>query len=83
MKLSSSQRKIYEKYAKLYLPRHTSYPTANHWQSVEDNESHHRALQDCAGQRSPLSLYFHIPYCSQLCYYCGCSKQVVNTYKQV
>ncbi len=59
-------------------PRYTSYPTA-----VEFNEQFSLADFDLAAQRSrlgqrPLSLYFHIPFCAKLCYYCACNKIVTK-----
>lgn len=63
-------------------PRYTSYPTAP--QFVE----HYPASEvDAAIQRSnasgrPLSLYFHIPFCDTICYYCGCNKVVTANKKR-
>jgi oxygen-independent coproporphyrinogen-3 oxidase len=31
----------------------------------------------------PLSLYLHIPFCSSLCWFCGCHMSVVNSYGPV
>jgi len=28
----------------------------------------------------PLSVYIHIPFCSQLCYYCACNKTITQNY---
>jgi oxygen-independent coproporphyrinogen-3 oxidase len=61
-------------------PRYTSYPTANHF-SGDFNE---QAYQDCvvqeeeAPQPRDLSLYFHIPFCAHLCFYCACNKIVTR-----
>ncbi|BFM06009.1 oxygen-independent coproporphyrinogen III oxidase [Halioxenophilus aromaticivorans] len=57
-------------------PRYTSYPTAPQFvegypQSEVDNAI---ARSNQAGR--PLSLYFHIPFCDTICYYCGCNKIV-------
>lgn len=65
-------------------PRYTSYPTA-----VQFNESftpeNYQAM--CAksnaesqndSQAKPLSLYFHIPFCNTVCFYCGCNKVVTK-----
>ncbi len=59
-------------------PRYTSYPTAPQFR-----EEFPEAELLCAVARSnrsgrPLSLYFHIPFCQSLCYYCGCNKRVTN-----
>ncbi|MCV6624782.1 MAG: oxygen-independent coproporphyrinogen III oxidase [Cellvibrionaceae bacterium] len=63
-------------------PRYTSYPTAPQF-----NEAFSRAQLDQAIARSnatarPLSLYFHIPFCDTICYYCGCNKIVTANKKR-
>lgn len=59
-------------------PRYTSYPTAVQFHedfSVED----YRAQVEISNQSGgPLSLYFHIPFCDTVCYYCGCNKVVTK-----
>lgn len=55
-------------------PRYTSYPTA-----VEFDESFDAAAYRAACERSnhsgrPVSLYFHIPFCDTVCFYCACNK---------
>ncbi len=63
-------------------PRYTSYPTAPQF-----NEGYGEAEVDAAIERSnaagrPLSLYFHIPFCDTICYYCGCNKIVTANKKR-
>ncbi len=55
-------------------PRYTSYPTAPVWRPEFGPEDHAAALRR-AGERpgDPLSLYVHVPFCHQLCLYCGCN----------
>ncbi len=57
-------------------PRYTSYPTAP--QFVENYPQ--REVDDAIARSNhagrPLSLYFHIPFCDTICYYCGCNKIV-------
>ncbi|GHU05881.1 hypothetical protein AGMMS49960_22260 [Betaproteobacteria bacterium] len=61
-------------------PRYTSYPTADRF--VEAFNA--RALEDWLGKRGvggvskPLSLYFHIPFCNTICYYCACNKIITK-----
>jgi oxygen-independent coproporphyrinogen-3 oxidase len=31
----------------------------------------------------PLSIYVHVPFCKQLCWFCGCHTHVANTYNPV
>ena len=54
-------------------PRYTSYPTAPVW-SPAGATDHARALERAAvTPERPLSLYLHIPFCRQMCSYCGCN----------
>jgi len=58
-------------------PRYTSYPTADRFVDTFDAGScaHHlETIQ--AGQ--DLSLYFHIPFCNTICYYCACNKIITK-----
>lgn len=63
-------------------PRYTSYPTAPQFQSGFDQRDWHRALTIGNQQRKPLSLYVHIPFCSTICFYCGCNKIVTANRKR-
>jgi oxygen-independent coproporphyrinogen-3 oxidase len=57
------------------LPRYTSYPPANRFTPHVGEAAAKQALNALpAGVR--LSLYIHIPYCRQLCWYCGCNTSV-------
>ena len=61
-------------------PRYTSYPTAIQF-SPEFNEQGYLAeLAESNLQRNPLSLYYHIPYCESLCFYCACNKIITHTF---
>lgn len=64
------------------LPRYTSYPTANHFSSAIDAAAYAGWLEALPG-RAALSLYLHIPYCRELCWYCGCSTKAVRRYEPV
>src|SRR6187549_2349405 len=63
------------------LPRYTSYPTANHFVPVAPAEYREwlGALQDGAA----LSLYLHVPFCNDLCWYCACSTKATHRYEPV
>lgn len=59
-------------------PRYTSYPTALQFHDGY-GEADYRAAALASNVRSgPLSLYFHIPFCDTLCFYCGCNKVVTK-----
>ncbi|MEJ2455005.1 MAG: oxygen-independent coproporphyrinogen III oxidase [Candidatus Thiodiazotropha sp.] len=55
-------------------PRYTSYPTAVQFHEGFDEESYKRVLRESNEGGSPLSLYFHIPFCDTICFYCACNK---------
>lgn len=62
-------------------PRYTSYPTADRFVPTFDAAALQRWLGDraaCGGEVKPLSLYFHIPFCNTVCYYCACNKIVTK-----
>jgi oxygen-independent coproporphyrinogen-3 oxidase len=64
-------------------PRYTSYPTALQFSdklTVGDYIANAKA-SNASG--APLSLYFHIPFCHTLCYYCGCNKIVTRNQERV
>lgn len=57
-------------------PRYTSYPTALEFEPITGGaEAEILANKD---PRVPLSLYFHIPFCRHLCYYCACNKIITK-----
>lgn len=61
-------------------PRYTSYPTVPYWNNAGFNtdtwqkllQQSFRATNDTEG----ISIYIHLPYCEQLCTYCGCNKHI-------
>ena len=57
-------------------PRYTSYPTAVEFTPATSDALERSALS--AHSDKPLSLYFHIPFCRHVCYYCGCNKIVTK-----
>jgi oxygen-independent coproporphyrinogen-3 oxidase len=60
-------------------PRYTSYPTADRFHGGFGQSDYLAALADGAARGSePLSLYLHIPFCDNVCYYCGCNKVVTR-----
>jgi len=54
-------------------PRYTSYPTAPEWLDSFSESDYHTALQRFDSRTQSLSIYTHIPFCTQMCYYCGCN----------
>lgn len=54
------------------VPRYTSYPTAAEFHDGVGAEAYSDALEAVA-PGTPLSVYVHIPFCSSICWYCGCN----------
>jgi oxygen-independent coproporphyrinogen-3 oxidase len=52
-------------------PRYTSYPTVVEWGSLGPHDAEN-ALARAGADPAPLSLYVHIPFCREMCSYCGC-----------
>lgn len=57
-------------------PRYTSYPTALEFHSDFTEDAFREQVMGADSQY--LSLYIHIPFCHQLCYYCGCNKVITR-----
>jgi len=57
-------------------PRYTSYPTAPHLSEQFAKSDLVAALARSNQRGSPLSLYFHLPFCDTVCYFCACNKIV-------
>ncbi|GAB4260571.1 MAG: oxygen-independent coproporphyrinogen III oxidase [Methylomicrobium sp.] len=70
-------RQLIDRYDKAG-PRYTSYPTALelHEGFGEADYLRHIAMSNEAG--GPLSLYFHLPFCDTVCFYCACNKIVTK-----
>jgi oxygen-independent coproporphyrinogen-3 oxidase len=54
-------------------PRYTSYPTAPEWTDAFGPEQYARHLAVADGQQGPLSIYVHLPFCREMCRFCGCN----------
>ena len=54
------------------VPRYTSYPTAAEFTSTVDGSDLASGLSGVRPNED-ISLYLHIPYCREICWYCGCN----------
>ena len=54
-------------------PRYTSYPPATEFNEKFGREIYIKHLQESNKLGKPLSLYFHIPFCENACWFCGCN----------
>lgn len=72
---TATPQPLLEKYNRIG-PRYTSYPTALELQcGITDKQLSAAAYRS---GNPALSLYFHIPFCHELCHYCACNKQITR-----
>ena len=70
-----------EKYD-LRVPRYTSYPTAPHFHPGVGSEQYGQWLSQL-DPATELSLYLHIAYCAEMCWFCGCHTKITQRYTPV
>ena len=63
-------------------PRYTSYPTAAQFHEGVSEDDYRKWAQHSNEDPipRPLSLYFHIPFCDTVCFYCACTKVVTKNH---
>ena len=59
-------------------PRYTSYPPATRFSEEYDAERLHELIQTNLQSERDLSLYYHIPFCESLCWFCGCTTVITS-----
>lgn len=60
-------------------PRYTSYPPATFFHNSFSNEDYINCVRNSnLHQPQNISLYFHIPFCPQLCHFCGCNTDIMR-----
>ncbi len=72
----------FDKYARRTVPRYTSYPTAPHF-APDFSQSLYRDWLGRLDRDEPISLYVHVPFCQQQCWYCGCNMKLTARYGPV
>ncbi|MGF1636726.1 MAG: oxygen-independent coproporphyrinogen III oxidase [Cyclobacteriaceae bacterium] len=67
------------------VPRYTSYPTVPAWQFSEQHQklwpSLVKKIFDETNDSKGISLYIHLPFCEQLCTYCGCTQHITRNHE--
>jgi oxygen-independent coproporphyrinogen-3 oxidase len=69
------------KYLGREAPRYTSYPSAHHFTSL-DAVTYEGWLGNLPSQES-VGVYVHVPFCEQMCYFCGCNTQITRRYDPI
>lgn len=64
------------------VPRYTSYPTAPHF-SADIGADTYATWLAALPMEKLISLYMHIPFCDEMCWYCGCFTKIVKRYKLI
>ena len=65
-------------------PRYTSYPTVPYWdkdsfRSKKWEESVRNSFLE-SNENEGISLYIHLPFCEQMCTFCGCNKRITKNH---
>lgn len=65
-------------------PRYTSYPTVPFWDEKPLTQErwllHVQQTFNKTNASEGISLYLHLPFCEQLCTYCGCNKRITKNH---
>ena len=62
-------------------PRYTSYPTVPYWESTPtESQWLERVGRALSGSEQGAAIYIHVPFCRQLCTFCGCNTRITRTH---
>lgn len=64
-----------------HVPRYTSYPPATEFSTIPADIQSQWLSELPDGK--PISLYIHVPYCDQLCWFCGCFTTITHKYEPI
>ncbi|MDB5032094.1 oxygen-independent coproporphyrinogen III oxidase [Mucilaginibacter sp.] len=76
-------KELTDKY-NIAVPRYTSYPTMPYWDNdtftVKSWKDSVKLSFNESNQSSGISLYIHLPFCENLCTYCGCNTRITKNH---
>lgn len=66
-------------------PRYTSYPTVPYWDNTPSSDAWIKSIQTALNtsqvtESSRAAVYVHIPFCENLCTYCGCNTRITHNH---
>lgn len=70
---------LIEKYNKP-IPRYTSFPPVPFWHDRPNQSTWLNHVVTSYNEGSGVDVYVHIPFCEQLCYYCGCNRIITKNH---
>lgn len=84
MTTKASSLRLSDKY-QVAAPRYTSYPTMPFWDTAGFDgqawaDSVRRSFTE-SDQSAGISLYIHLPFCEELCTYCGCNTRITKNHR--
>ena len=76
---------LIKKYHQDLVFNYAEYPTKDHWHFDFEHNEYKNALLNWLPKNNDKKIFFyvHIPFCEQLCWFCTCSKFIVNDYEKV
>ena len=63
-------------------PRYTSYPPATKFTDTVTREQLLARIEENNRAARDLSIYFHIPFCETLCWFCGCTTVITTNHNK-
>lgn len=67
-------------------PRYTSYPTVPYWDldqfSLQQWLKRFKESFKVSNDTEGISIYIHLPFCENLCTFCGCHKRITKRHEQ-
>ncbi len=63
-------------------PRYTSYPPATHFTDEVDKDALMDSIRKNNETQRDLSLYYHLPFCESLCWFCGCTTVITTDHSR-
>lgn len=69
------------KWLDMGAPRYTSYPSALYFEALTPDV--HQGWLQTFDLKQSIALYIHVPFCHQLCWFCGCHTKISNHYSSI